>query len=841
MKIKCLKCCVAALMVLMISLPVSAKGIKTPYLTKRTKIVKKDVSFSDLKPVLDGKFALSEENSSLGYGSYYGMWTINGRRICNPIWETSYNSTPVWYNGACVVKDAATSQYAILYDNGKVKRFDESVSAISQFADGVATVEAYEGYSRVSYYINTDGEKIYPHLAESNLSYGDWTAARRLKCERRAFYSSSKNAWGFLDKDGNVVIEPQFRGVRDFANGYALVLLNDGDWDGSIAFIDASGKVVCNVGDRRCSRIDNAKFITDVSENGIYALSDDYSDVTKYYTLPSNEEKFSTYWGMGFYGGYAFMIPADAEDNHPEVYDVNFNKVGVSDFIHRGYSDPVFSPYGLLTINKMVVNPQGKAILQSLPAGFISDFSEDGYASFSGYMDVEVKIIERVKIKGDSFLESETIDEVVDREIVEVYLCGYCLPSGEIVVAFCKDFPSNVVHVTVIEEEEIDELEEEEEEDEEEVEEDPDPVPAKVVHKVKVKLNKPKAGTVSVVNGNTNDSVENGNTDDSVEDIEIEVEDGDTIKVIPHINEPEWKYVDETASDGIDKIKQGGYCVRNSGEICVRAIRPPVIDPPVTASYLGSMTLTQADGTVENVPIWLELNMEKALESPYGTRTCGFLAVAYNPDKRMHVTSGTYINKESFFNIFMAPMKVVGVEIDSTTNKQYLILDGGKIQYGNIKLVNNTSPSSYTNTIKNDLTDFLMMFNGFKDWSLSPAVYRLEIAEGKLGDESFTFGQLERFSIDQLDWLPSGDASFREHTDGLFVSTTTHGFSSNYLSCKVMRKHAVRPQIWWYPTMEFFGIPDRTMYEKIVRIMGEIYRIYESELDRLIQQINQIL
>lgn len=45
--------------------------------------------------------------------------------------------------------------------------------------------------------------------------------------------------WGFVDKDGNMVIEPQYEDARSFSNGLAAVMLND-LW----GFIDSSGKVV---------------------------------------------------------------------------------------------------------------------------------------------------------------------------------------------------------------------------------------------------------------------------------------------------------------------------------------------------------------------------------------------------------------------------------------------------------------------------------------------------------------------------------------------------------------------------------------------------------------------
>ncbi|HEF3474383.1 TPA: WG repeat-containing protein, partial [Campylobacter coli] len=45
--------------------------------------------------------------------------------------------------------------------------------------------------------------------------------------------------WGFIDKNGEFVIEPKFDGVGNFSEGLARVELN-----GKYGFIDKSGKIV---------------------------------------------------------------------------------------------------------------------------------------------------------------------------------------------------------------------------------------------------------------------------------------------------------------------------------------------------------------------------------------------------------------------------------------------------------------------------------------------------------------------------------------------------------------------------------------------------------------------
>ena len=45
--------------------------------------------------------------------------------------------------------------------------------------------------------------------------------------------------WGFMDKQGKIIIKPKFEIVRDFSVGLAAVLLN-----GSWGFIDKKGKII---------------------------------------------------------------------------------------------------------------------------------------------------------------------------------------------------------------------------------------------------------------------------------------------------------------------------------------------------------------------------------------------------------------------------------------------------------------------------------------------------------------------------------------------------------------------------------------------------------------------
>ena len=203
----------------------SAQDYKTPYVTDKTVYIYKKVPFSSLQPVSDGKFMLLEYNPDFGYGSYWGSWTIDGKQIYAPEWEQFSREKPMWDSGVCVLKDPKAKIPVILYAERRIKEFRNNCGLVSQFVDGIAMVVESLEDGNVSYYINPAGEKVYTHLEEKGFGYRAAAVVRPVKDGLRAYYSNTNQAWGYLDAAGNVVIEAKYHDVRDFANGYALVIL----------------------------------------------------------------------------------------------------------------------------------------------------------------------------------------------------------------------------------------------------------------------------------------------------------------------------------------------------------------------------------------------------------------------------------------------------------------------------------------------------------------------------------------------------------------------------------------------------------------------------------------
>ena len=763
----------ASVTMMLAGLDAQAQDKPTPYVTENTVFIKKDVVFSALPPVSDGKFTLNEYNRSLGYGSYWSSWTIGGVRLFGPEWENFGREKPRWDNGVCVFKDPKARLGVMLHEDGTIREFRKNCGQVSQFADGIAMVVESLNDSVVSYYINTMGEKIYPYLEESDLGYRSIAVSRPVKCGLRACYSNKEQAWGYLDASGNKVIEAKFQDVRDFANGYALVVTKGENSKGYVAVIDQAGSEVCKVLDGSFFSLDAARNISDVSAEGVYAISDNSGANTKYYSVKPHKEVHATGTGMGFVEGYAFMIPQDASEECPQVYDKNFKKVGSWSFNYYdfAYRKPVFSPYGLLTVKEeKVMSPKGEIILNAPDGGKIGDFCDEGYAPFAGPISLDGR-------GGD---------------VVE--LTGYCRETGEIALAFCKA-PLPVVKIK-------------EDTIRRSIRKDP---------RIRAKYN------VKVIAHPQNGGVVYGTGKYHL---------GDTIRVTGTPAE-NYSLVGINPTKLLKKTKQfNRFVVNGDGVVtCYFVDDVPPEEPTVSGGYLGSLPMPLYNGDVIDVPVWLEISKDKDVKSPYGDNTYGYLSISYDPSKVLHVRNQGSKDGEVFLNYFMAPMLVTGIYKDPFTRKNYLMLEGGEVLAGNIIVKENNAKTGKVDNMKTGLANLMLLFDRFNEIKITPARYRVEILYGNIGDESFTFGQLERLSVEH-GWLPGAHEVFTQRKKGLFVRSKTAGLPSTLFQDRKMQFSDKRPQIWWYPTIEFYGGKDEDgFYEKIVKNLGETYREFVSDID----------
>jgi hypothetical protein len=97
-------------------------------------------------------------------------------------------------------------------------------------SDGLAFVKEKSGATTVIA-IDAKGNEVF--------RMADVMNARRFSEGLAAFLDNKKRLWGFVDKSGKIVIEPQFKEVGDFSCGLAAAGSRD-----AYGFIDAKGKMV---------------------------------------------------------------------------------------------------------------------------------------------------------------------------------------------------------------------------------------------------------------------------------------------------------------------------------------------------------------------------------------------------------------------------------------------------------------------------------------------------------------------------------------------------------------------------------------------------------------------
>lgn len=192
-------------------------------------------------------------------GDTYALITENGCDYYNinktKVLGTYVDATP-FYNGYAVV--LTEKGYALIDTSGKIVGNDNYYKVATDERE-LATVNERVFFLQGEQWIMTslDGERIGQDAYE----------------EVKPFYMDNSYAavkkdgnWGFADKDGNMVIAPQYEDARSFSYGYAVVK-KDGKW----GLIDSTGKM-CIEPKFEDARDMNSKGNLFVKENDIWQL-----------------------------------------------------------------------------------------------------------------------------------------------------------------------------------------------------------------------------------------------------------------------------------------------------------------------------------------------------------------------------------------------------------------------------------------------------------------------------------------------------------------------------------------------------------------------------------------
>ncbi|MDR2651337.1 MAG: WG repeat-containing protein [Prevotellaceae bacterium] len=176
----------------------------------------------------------------------WGFFNEQGEKVIDFLWEYTAYGTPKFGGGACAVYKS-TGQYSVQWyiidKTGKEIAFPKNAT-ISDFCDGYAVVRESTGQIHKRYYINNQGQHVFPHLDEETYANKDLRAPRPFKDGLAAYYSYTKNLYGYIDATGKIVVQPQFVRAEDFSEGMAVVLVPaTGTTPLRWGYIDTSGKM----------------------------------------------------------------------------------------------------------------------------------------------------------------------------------------------------------------------------------------------------------------------------------------------------------------------------------------------------------------------------------------------------------------------------------------------------------------------------------------------------------------------------------------------------------------------------------------------------------------------
>ena len=405
-------------------------GAVSPHITPNTKIIYKEPAkyLSEMIPVSEGIFATREYNRNYGYGSYYGFWTLDGKRLTDNRYESSNGEMPMFDNGAVVLKDLPNSRYyqpfLILYADGTARKLPETYKNVSQFHDGVAVVEEQSKPFSKGFCIDTKGNKIWPQLSADNtevLRVGPLRDGLRLvEIRRQEIVNHSykiDTRIGFIDNNGNWVIKPQFGLAQDFKNGYSIV----SDKKGNYKVIDTKGNSVYEMGTSpKFGNYSDGYFIGKPGERYYY------------YDINGNEKE-GYILASPFHNGYALVYDYDKFSGFPHIniIDTDFKVVAS---LGRGYwtrksidshnvTEPQIGSSNLITISgKYVITPKGEVKI-------VEPYSADGHGDYWA------------SAIGDFFPEeyAPCVMDYADSNGNSHKYAGYINTKGEYEVVLCND------------------------------------------------------------------------------------------------------------------------------------------------------------------------------------------------------------------------------------------------------------------------------------------------------------------------------------------------------------------------------------------------------------------
>jgi len=213
-------------------------------------------------------------------GKNYQYIDREGNIIINP----QFKEATVFSDGMALIKTSGDEpKFGYIKEDGKISLSNYKEATI--FSEGLAWVVS-ENAAPVA--INSSGEiKATLQDAQNVRTFSEGLSAFSI-------VKDNEQKWGFVNKEGMVIINPQFSKVGDFSNGRCAVKNEDGEY----GYIDKKGKIIINHQFTQASPFHNNKAI--VSSDSKAGLID---EAGKYVVNPQFEEMI--------YDGDKYMIKQD--------------------------------------------------------------------------------------------------------------------------------------------------------------------------------------------------------------------------------------------------------------------------------------------------------------------------------------------------------------------------------------------------------------------------------------------------------------------------------------------------------------------------------------------------
>ena len=764
----------------------------TPYISGNTKFLKIDESYitdSWFSSVYEGVFCFKKNHK-------YEFWQVTGERLYAAEWEypdLSYGKHPYFNSGVCPMVSSkpdanGKKRWHLLYLDGSVKELDPTYKEISFFQDGLAILTQTVNYKNEYYYINVRGEKVFTHL---NI-YGDHDEALRpLRCGMRAFLDRETHKWGYIDANGKVVLPAKYLYAKDFSEGYAWVSCSENDLasEGQLLLIDKTGKVVFNT-ELKAGKYGYSIYCSDVVNGRFYVKKGAYDNVTYYDITGRKLGTFSD--GKPFCNNYAFV-------NKDEGGIVGSIKVINSE----GAIVRSFTFDRMHSIDKTNFSPLGTAVY--------SDMDDEYFHDAKG--DILISAYDGEYYDGISGFENFTADGyalVKNIEFNNKKYVGLMNTKAEMEWLFSNtdyadnwdDWPRDPIDT-------IDTI----------GIRDPVPQPRdpedgpigpkvrqKQEYKVTVKCEPAKGGTASIspaktfLYGDMTTLTAKANKNWGISGVTSNAKGYD----VPNLNEP--------------------FAVTTDMELTVHFLEEDTVDVPQhTNAFQGTKRkFIENKEWSKDTEIYAEISQEPNISTPYGDNTYGFITAMIDPSEQLIMPDFTAY-------LFTAPMKICGYQHDKTTDRHWMVIEGGAYAVGNLQV----HPEGAGGLAAFYFTAILA-FNGYSDFSIIPRRYRLEMLDYNQETGEFTCGMMQTFS-GTYGWLDADDDRLKVKEQGFFMTAVDKGLPGDLFNGATLKVAKKRNDVHWYPSVKWYKDDENAMKVGI-ESLGNAYRSLETEYDKLFEE-----